>query len=367
MNLNYSKIMKVVHRVSMIMVYISLIALITALYIVTKGYGLWHAKILLLVFLPIFISGVSISYSSSSLKPSDKFSSIILLFQISTALLILILSIITIVTNKIYYLIISLVYYGLVNIFTATRPKGDVRLSVALIGYSGILSSIFLILNSSKNVFELAIGFIFVYAISVIYAVTIHSFPNTFKDKPNIFFVYLLFILQTFSTLIYTYYFKISVILFSISILIFYLSINIFRYKKYTSFAINTTNVYAKAGTLYFLYGQEISALYSIIILISSILFYFNIITLLDFIHLLIIGFVGIHIFIHAPLMLPVILRWTSARRYSLLPYILIVISALIWPFDMHIAFLFVVLAIVFLVLIVKPSKEAIPLSLIKQ
>ncbi|AFZ70504.1 hypothetical protein Calag_0760 [Caldisphaera lagunensis DSM 15908] len=362
---NYSKIMKIVHEISMIMVYISLIALIIALYIITRGFNLWHAKIMLLIFLPIFITGVSISYSSSSLKPNDNLAPIILFLQISSALLVLVLSIVTIITNKIYFLVISLLYFGIVNLINATRPKGDIRLSVALIGYTGILSAIFLILNNTKNVFEIAIGFIFVYAISLIYSVTIHSFPNTFKDKPNELLVYLLFILQTISTLIYQYYFKISVILFSISIIVFYLSINIFRYKKYSDFALNTTNVYAKAGTLYLLYGQAISALYSIVLLISSILFYFNIITLLDFIHLLIIGFVGIHIFIHAPLMLPVILRWTSARRYSLLPYILIVVAALIWPFDMHVAFLFLVLAIVFLVLIVKPSKEPIPLSLI--
>ncbi|MDP8003073.1 MAG: hypothetical protein ACP5I6_00135 [Caldisphaera sp.] len=364
MKIKYSNIMKIVHQSSMVMVYISLIALIVSLYLVTKGLGLIHAKIMLISFLPIFISGVAASYSSSSLKPSDKFASTILILQISSVFLILILSITAIVTNKIILLIVSLFYSGIVNFITATKPKGDIRLSVALIGYTGILSSIFLLLNLSKSIFQLAIGFIFVYAISAIYAVTIHSFPNTFKDKPNTILVYLLFILQTISTLIYQYYFKISVILYSISVIVFYLSINIFKHKKYSNLATSTTNIYAKAGTLYMLYGQEISALYSLILLASSILFYYNIITLLDFIHILIIGFVGIHIFIHAPLMLPVILRWTSARRYSLFPYILIFAAALIWPIDMHISFLFVVLAIVFLILIVKPSKEPMPLSL---
>ncbi|MGC9183278.1 hypothetical protein [Caldisphaera sp.] len=362
--LNYSKIMKLVNRSSMAMVYISILLLITALYLVTRNLGLIHAKIILLAFLPIFISGVAESYSSSSLRPSDRFASIILILQISSTILTLILSLTSLITGKIIFLLISLFYFGLVNLITSTRSKGDVMISVLLIGYTGILSSLFLYLNSSENIFQLAIGFIFIYAISSIYAVTIHSFPNTFKDKPKIPIVYLLFALQTISAIIYPFMFRVSVILFSISAIIFYTSINIYRYKKYNNFAKNTTNVYAKAGTLYMLYGQEIAALYSLILLISSILLYYNIISMLDFIHILIIGFVGIHIFIHAPLMLPVILRWTSARRYSLLPYILIIIAALIWPIDHHVSFLFVALSIVFLALIVKPSKEPIPFSL---
>lgn len=362
---NFSKLMKFVNKSSMAMVYISLILLIIALYLVTRGFGLIHAKMILFGFLPIFVSGVAQSYSSSSLKASDKFSITMLILQISSTIFTLIFGITTVITGKIIFLLISLLYFGIVNLLTSTRSKGDIRLSILIIGYTGILSSIFLFLNLSENIFQLAIGFIFTYAISLIYAVTIHAFPNTFKDKPKIPIVYLLLILQTISTIIYPFMFRISVLLFSISVLIFYISINIYKYKKYDIFAKNTTNVYAKAGLLYMLYGQEMSALYSLILLVSSLLLYYNVINILDFIHILIIGFVGIHIFIHAPLMLPVILRWASARRYSLLPYILIIIAALLWPIDNHLSFLFVVLAIVFLVLIVKPSRDQIPLSLV--
>jgi hypothetical protein len=45
-------------------------------------------------------------------------------------------------------------------------------------------------------------------------------------------------------------------------------------------------------------------------------------------IHATAIGFAGLHIFIHAPMMLPVILGVPTARRYNPIPYALLSIAA---------------------------------------
>jgi len=366
MGINYSTAMRWVHGSSRIMIYVSLVALTIALYIITEGYSFYHAEIMLISFLPIFISAVGASYVGSSLKSSQKFSATFLLLQVASLWFFLPTTLLSIIYRSFIPLEVSLLFSGILNMVTSSRSKGDIRLSILLFGYSYIISTVFLILNPTGDIFKIAIGFIYIYAVSSIYSVTIHAFPATFREKPSIGLVSLLFVIQTISALIYRDLFKISVLVFSLNTLVYVASINLHRYRRYEEFIRKTKNAVAKGGMLYLLFGHELVGIYSIILIISSVLFYLNVISMLSFIHILIIGFVGLHIFIHTPLMLPVILKWSSARRYNLSPYLLLILSAVVWPMNQHVSFMLLVLAIVFLYLIVKPSKEPLPLSLVK-
>ncbi|MCE4608019.1 MAG: hypothetical protein F7B61_03560, partial [Caldisphaeraceae archaeon] len=258
MRMNYSTAMRWVHESSRIMIYISLVALTIALYIITEGYSFYHAEIMLMSFLPIFISAVGASYVGSSLKSSQRFSATFLLLQVASLWLFLPTTLLSIIYRGFVPLEVSLLFSGILNMITSSRSKGDVRLSILLFGYSYIISSVFLALNPVGDIFKIAIGFIYIYAASSIYSVTIHAFPATFKEKPSIGLVSLLFVIQTLSALMYRDFFKISALVFSLNTLVYIASINLHRYRKYEEFIRKTKNVVAKGGMLYLLFGMSL-------------------------------------------------------------------------------------------------------------
>jgi hypothetical protein len=157
-----------------------------------------------------------------------------------------------------------------------------------------------------------------------------------------------------------------SNVLLGVSMLVSVLAFRGDRLRSYYAKARASSSPIARGGTLYFLYGHvfAFSALIAAgVVLIASAALRLNPLIL---IHMMTLGAISLFVLIHAPLMLPVMMGWSSARRYNLTPYVSQAVAAVLWPFNMHVSFFFVGLAFVFDALIVLPSREPMPLSLVR-
>ncbi len=75
----------------------------------------------------------------------------------------------------------------------------------------------------------------------------------------------------------------------------------------------------------------------------------------LGLLHILLIGFVGLHIYAHAPMMIPVLLGIRNAKRFNYPALILLMLAALSWPFNREVALYFLSGSLFLAVYIVKP------------
>ncbi|GEM_PF-3120298 len=75
----------------------------------------------------------------------------------------------------------------------------------------------------------------------------------------------------------------------------------------------------------------------------------------LGLLHILLVGFVGLHIYAHAPMMIPVLLGMRNAKRFNYPALLLLVMAALSWPFNRDVALYFLSGSLFLVVYIVKP------------
>jgi hypothetical protein len=82
-----------------------------------------------------------------------------------------------------------------------------------------------------------------------------------------------------------------------------------------------------------------------------------NRLDLLITVHLVYMGFIGLHIYLHAPLMAPSIVETGSARRYNPLPVALLLAAVLARPVAPSLTYVLVAASLAGLLLVVKPSR----------
>ena len=79
------------------------------------------------------------------------------------------------------------------------------------------------------------------------------------------------------------------------------------------------------------------------LLLIPVVLASFLIRDTLQFLHLFLLGFVGLHVYGHSPMMLPVIFGVRNRRSFFSLPLIMLVIASLVWPLNREVSLYFLV------------------------
>ncbi len=85
------------------------------------------------------------------------------------------------------------------------------------------------------------------------------------------------------------------------------------------------------------------------------ILSWFIQVNALGLLHILLIGFVGLHIYAHAPMMIPVLLGIRNAKRFNYPTLILLMLAALSWPLNRDVALYFLSGSLFLVIYIVKP------------
>ncbi|MCI4459445.1 MAG: hypothetical protein JHC13_00845 [Acidilobus sp.] len=354
---------------SRLLVYISMAELIAALYVVTTGLSLYHARLMFEAVLPTFIAGVAVAYVSSSLKGASRASRILEALASIMGWAVAATGLMASLGGPRVPLGVSLVVFGslLASLTAYALRKWDIRLSVAMLGYTQALGGIVLLGAPWLGLFPLALVFVTVEAIGAIYSVTLHSFPSTFDDVPSKALTGLVFALMSAAVpaaLLRDLW--LSNVLLGASMLVSVLAFRGNRLRSYYAKARASPSPIARGGTLYFLYGHAFAfsaLIVAGIVLIASAALRLG---LLMLVHIVTLGAISLFVLIHAPMMLPVIMGWSSARRYNLTPYVSQAAAVVLWPFNTHVSFFFVGLAFVFDALIVLPSREPMPLSLVR-
>ncbi len=202
--------------------------------------------------------------------------------------------------------------------------KGSPRYSLILVGVSYVYLTISMIMHG--GLVTTAIHLLS-YLITLIVAVTSHSLPSTFRDEALWPFSFISAFTSSLTFISYKLIF-IPLIFYAIGVRLWslprYLKI-IERYDKRT---------FAYRGNRYFLMGH---AFVLPSVAVSSLACLGGPLTLL---HAILLSFVTIHIYIHTPMMLPVILRIRHRRNYMNWIFILPLLSAALWPFVKDLAWL---------------------------
>ncbi|MGC9210101.1 MAG: hypothetical protein ACP5FT_02395 [Acidilobus sp.] len=351
------------------LVYVSVAELVAALYVVTAGLSKYHARLMFESVLPTFIIAVGLAYASSSMRKSRGPEAAALQYTTSLAAwAVMATGLLAGLTGFSFPLAAALIIAGfsLALFTTASLRRLDVLLSVLTLGYTQALGGLILLTSKGLGLFNVALAFIGAEAVGAIFAVTLHSYPSTFGEKPSLPATALAFSLLTVSAVLAMEGSSLYVPLLGASMIA---SLPAFRVEKLKDFygkAKASKSPVARGGTLYFFYGHQFA--FSFLLADGALLLMTPLlrIDVLYLIHLVTLGVVMMFVLIHAPMMLPVIMGWSSARRYNLTPFVLQALGALLWPFNMHVSFFLIGLALVFDALIVKPAAEPMPLSLVR-
>ncbi|ALU12700.1 hypothetical protein EYM_06570 [Ignicoccus islandicus DSM 13165] len=305
--------------VSKVLVAFSLIVFAIG-YVVSVAKLNWLHIDLMKSALVLFPHGVAIAYASSLSKRKELYK----LHLLSLPLIALPFSY-DIVR---YYLIIVSSYFVPFTLLSSKDWKGPFKRSLELVAVSYLALALYSAIRANDPFID---GVrLLVYPITLIYAVSSQSFPKTFGDQAHWGLVFTSSVLA-FSILLYP---NPASVLTVASLFLYLVSIKLYKFREYLAKveSMKDKPIPYRANR-YFLYGH----LWVIVSTLAPLL-YFN--SPLAFLHSLVLGFISLHIFIHFPLMVPIILRIRNAKRYNQLPYPFAIISAFVWPFAKDLAWI---------------------------
>ncbi len=346
-------------NIARLIVYASIIYLVTALFYVVSGNFLVHASLMLYSSLILFPYGIAIAYIASG-TPRRGFA--IVPAAIGGVILIALPALVAAVPGleKIVNILVSTagLLAALSSGYMALQKRGSIRLSLSMACIAMINLSVIPLLKTTLlpvPLFEYAIALVIGFPISLIYAVTVHSLPSTFNDKP--FYeasLPLPFISLLASVLILNKWMTYGVLLLLLSMVLYIIAARIYRVPGYMNLAKQKTGV-ARRGLFYFLYGH-ITVIISILIItiyFSAFIASLGPCNVLCLLHELALGFTSLHVYIHAPMMIPVILGIKHKRRFNLIPYLATVLAMLFFPLNTELALIFYVIAFLSTVFII--------------
>jgi len=250
-----------------------------------------------------------------------------------------------------------------VPLVVAAERGGSLRLSMVLISLSYIYTvsvSAYWLVEGWPSLFSVyALSILLAYPVPLIYAVTSHSLPATFGDKPLAPVAVLASLLSgAAGMMVASGSMRLAALLAGISVALYVVGSGVSRVGEYFSVAREKTGGQGKAyeGMAYYLWGHVFVIITVIIIFIMTIYAFSTGLTgrrlILLMIHMYALGFSWMHVAIHAPMMLPVILGVRHAMRYNLAPYILDLLALVLWPWTGGAALALVMASLVTMALI---------------
>lgn len=258
------------------------------------------------------------------------------------------------------YLTVIVAISGLLGVPSAIivgkGRKSSVKLSLYLVALTYLtmsIASIALTISPTSIFLYHALVLVLAFPVPLIYAVTVNSFPATFKDQPNEPLSYPLPWLSLISgLLILDGYQEVASYLVVLTLALYIYSARIYKWIEYRERLRKYPEGPAKKGLEYFLWGH-VAVIIAILIMTAYILGLPGECTGLCYLHLFTLGFITLHVWIHGPLMLPVILGVRHRRRFTLAPYILLVAAMAVFPAFMSVAFILYVASFIAAVYIV--------------
>ena len=339
--------LKKVRGFSAIGVWTSIAYLVIALYYLVAGEPHTHARYMLYGVLLLFPYSVSVAYVASALNRYHP-------WQIPIAAGVLFLAPTPLVALSVgeewaNLLVVIAGFLGFASaLYTASMKKGSVRLSLELVAVTSLLASVVAIVRQCFaggllfSYYSLAMTI--AYPVTLIYAVTVHALPSTFRDRPHGWASWLLPALTLLAALlVLDGRARLGALAGLASAYVYIFAAKLYRLGDYFRVASRFPEGPARGGAYYFLEGHV-----AVIILVVIMTVYLawpgcSVICLL---HLYALGFSSLHVLIHGPMMLPVILGLRHRRRFNPSPYVFQLLAALLFPFSGDAALAMYVLAI---------------------
>ena len=354
-------------RSALIPVATSLLLLLGALGVLAAGNHHLHADLIVFGFLPLFVGGIAVSYAVSGIKSSGTLAKASMILRASSLVLLVVPAAVLIGGRSAgaAALAFSSLLLSVGMLYSATSPRGpSVRLSLLSMSFTYASTAAyagFLAFRGDVHRPEI-IGLLYALPVQAIYSVTIHSMPSTYGERADPRLVALMHGMVGLGLIALVLYPKLGVGVLTASPLLYFLAARVYLTPRRLSEALGMRPGPARSSHLYFLIGHLYVVASWIWLAATTILWMDGRIGSLAVIHALVMGLIGTHIYIHAPLMLPVLLGTSTERRYGHAPFLLLLASMVLWPISGEAAMIFFLLSLAYLLLVVKV--KGIPRSL---
>ncbi len=329
---------KLVKEISKIGVIAGLLYVIFSLGLLLAGYPHRHAYIMGLGGLLLLPHSVALAYIGSAVKNKKNK---ILEFSLYYSIILIILPLLGIINNYLLFLYgfaIGSLMMSFLSYMIGSSRRGSLRLSLNMISLTYLFTFIAIfsgvLYGFPEKFSKIILSLMLSYPVPLIYSVTVHALPSTFKDEPIKPLALMLVPLSGISsTIMMMNYVMQSLFLSIIPLILYPLASKMYKLSLYAKqIPVKDKEHPAYKGSMYFIMGHYFVMLSIIIIIIYTLLLKTNYCTTLCIVHSYAMGFIAIHFMIHGPMMLPVILRTTHKKKFNYIPYPLIIASTLLWP-----------------------------------
>jgi len=330
---------------------LSIVYSITGLILPALGFTDIHMQVMLYGSIILFPHAVALAYVASA-TPRDKQAILGATTLLSTMLALA--PIIAILVGQQLASLLTLIPATTMipaSIVAARARKGSARLSLAMVAaaYTFLILALILLTLAPRDPITAAYTLALAYPVPLIIAVTTHSLPSTFHDEPHPLAPLPLTLAGAAALLYYLQgHTQTITILEAITLTTYIYTARIYR--TYTTYnkKIGQPKTPAQKGLHYFLTGHKL-----IPPLILYILYAISTKPTLTALHAYTIGFILHHVIIHAPLMIPVILGIKHKRKYTILPYVTLIIALLTWPLMLYLSLITLLITILLIIKIV--------------
>jgi len=248
----------------------------------------------------------------------------------------------------------AVVFYSIESTF-----RGKRRDPAILFFYPPLAGAIFMAYSAVTGFgpVKTALGLAMSYPVSLIFSFSALTMTRNYAVRVSTARVTPPLLLHAFSIIFYMLGFNFeSLLLLSAFMLLHFGVIGFHRFPRLVERAFSMRSPVNRRAYLYIVAGHSTALIAAIVFAVYVIA---NMIEgsldLLIASHLVYMGFVGLHIYLHAPLMAPTLAETRSAKRYNPIPLILLLLAAISRPLFPTISFFTVLASLAGLLLIIKP------------
>jgi hypothetical protein len=309
------------HLVSKLMVASSLPLGFLVPILPAAGLPLAHAELVAVLVPPIFVTGIAAAYLVSGLGRSAAKVDVPVAASAAAAG---VLAAAAFLAGEPRLLSPGLLLFAAVAVFSARPARDTVRLSYLGLAAAYAAGGVYLLLPGPGDPFLRLLGLVYAVAVGSIYAVTAHSLPRTYGDRPRRWLVATVYALNLLGALsLGLGGLAAAAVLLATGMVLYPAAVGLDRLSRYLEKARTVKAEAARRSHLYFLAGHALVPLMVLYVAVGWALLLQGRGWLL-LVHGVAAGFTLLHIEIHAPMMVPVILGTGHARRYSPVNYALL-------------------------------------------
>jgi len=184
----------------------------------------------------------------------------------------------------------------------------------------------------------------------LIFTVSMMSTSRNYRVPATHMRVYVPIAVNAISLLSLAYSETLSLALYTLFLFTHFIAIGYYRFPHLLNLAKSSTPTY-RAAITYMVAGHTSA-------LLSAVLAAYHLAAgapKVILIHMIYMGFIGSHIFLHTPLMIPFMLGVGSSRRYNVTPFIALLAALITRPIQPDVAYILVIVSLAALTLTMKP------------